>query len=196
MWSLSQPAETKVSALLARQQGAALSYAQIGASATPATPAGFNLDHNRIGLGRGAAAYAAARAAVARWEMFPRPWTRIAPANAPIEAGTVVAMQAHALGLWWLNACRIVYVVDEAAPVRRWGFAYGTLPAHVERGEERFTVEWRDDDSVWYDLRAFSQPRYWAARVAKPLARRLQRKFVRDSQAAMVAAVARETGSA
>jgi uncharacterized protein (UPF0548 family) len=26
-------------------------------------------------------------------------------------------------------------------PVRRFGFAYGTLPDHVESGEERFTVE-------------------------------------------------------
>src|SRR5256885_10327627 len=34
-----------------------------------------------------------------------------------------VAMVAHALGFWWLNACRIVYVVDELAPTRRFGFA-------------------------------------------------------------------------
>jgi uncharacterized protein (UPF0548 family) len=102
-------------------------------------------------------------------------------------------MQAHALGLWWLNACRIVYVIDEAAPVRRFGFAYGTLPAHVEEGEERFSIEQLADGSVWYDLRAFSRPRYWPVRLAKPVARRLQRRFVRESQAAMQRAVAQAT---
>jgi uncharacterized protein (UPF0548 family) len=36
---------------------------------------------------------------------------------------------------WWLNACRIVYVVDEEGPVKRFGFAYGTLPEHAESGK-------------------------------------------------------------
>jgi uncharacterized protein (UPF0548 family) len=98
-------------------------------------------------------------------------------------------MQAHALGLWWLNACCIVYVIDETEPVRSFGFAYGTLAAHVERGEERFSVELHADGAVWYDLRAFSRPRYWPVRLTKPLARCLQRRFVRDSQAAMQQAV-------
>jgi len=48
-----------------------------------------------------------------------------------------------------------VYVIDETVPVRRFGFAYGTLPAHVEQGEERFSVELHADGAVWYDLRAF-----------------------------------------
>jgi uncharacterized protein (UPF0548 family) len=88
--------------------------------------------------------------------------------------------------VWWLNAARIVYVIDEP----RWfGFAYGTLPGHVERGEERFSVEWLDDDTVWYDLMAFSRPHYWGARLVKPLARRLQRRFVGLSKAEMCKAV-------
>ncbi len=122
--------------------------------------------------------------------MSPGPWTQIRPPGAPITVGTVVVMQAHAMGLWWLNACRIVYTIDEAGPVRRLGFAYGTLPAHVEQGEERFSVELHPDGTVWYDIRAFSRPRYWPVRVASPLARRLQRRFVRESQAAMRALVA------
>jgi uncharacterized protein (UPF0548 family) len=110
----------------------------------------------------------------------------IEPRGIPIAPGEVAGVVAHALGLWWLNAARIVYVIDEP---RRFGFAYGTLPGHVERGEERFSVDWRDDDTVWYDLEAFSRPGYWGARLAKPLARRLQRRFVRLSKAAMREAV-------
>jgi uncharacterized protein (UPF0548 family) len=123
--------------------------------------------------------------------MFPSPWTRISPADAPIRVGEIITLQAHVLGIWWLNACEIVYVIDELGAVRRFGFAYGTLRAHVESGEERFSVELHPDGSVWYDLRAFSRPRYWPVRLGKRIARRLQARFVRDSQSAMRAAVAR-----
>ena len=93
---------------------------------------------------------------------------------------------ARILGLWWVNACRIVYLVDEQAPVSRFGFAYGTLPEHAESGEERFTVEWHeDDDTVWYDILAFSRPHQLLARLAYPYVRRLQKRFARDSAAAM-----------
>ncbi len=72
----------------------------------------------------------------------------------------VVAVLGRAVGLWWLNCCRIVYVVNEVGLVAKFGFAYGTLPGHVESGEERFQVEWnRNDNTVWYDLLAFSRPK-------------------------------------
>lgn len=167
------------------------SYAEVGASRHSAErPRGYDLDHNRIQIGEGVGDFETACAAVRAWRMFPAPWTRIVPVNAPIQVGTVVAMQAHALGLWWLNACRIVYVIEEHGPMERFGFAYGTLWAHIEQGEERFSVERHPDGSVWYDLRAFSRPRYWPVRMGKRIARRLQARFVRESQIAMRAAVA------
>ena len=100
----------------------------------------------------------------------------------------------RAFGLWWLNAARIVYAVDEATEsVARYGFAYGTLPGHVEAGEERFLVEWdRRDDSVWYDIRAFSRPRHILTRLGKWQVRRLQQRFRDDSAAAMLRAVSEE----
>jgi uncharacterized protein (UPF0548 family) len=184
MWYFRKPSEQRIRDFLARQEREPFSYPEVGAS-REGTPAGYDLDHNRVLLGTGQAVFEAASAALRRWEMFPGPWTRIEPAGAPIKEGTVVAMLARVFCLWWLNACRIVYVLDEREPVRRFGFAYGTLPGHVECGEERFSIEWHADDTVWYDLRAFSRPRYWMVRLAYPLARRLQRRFVRESQAAM-----------
>lgn len=190
-WSSREPTHEEVAAFIAAQTGAPWAYRDVGATADNGrrAPAGYNLDHNRAKLGEGAAAFEAACAALHGWRMFPTPWTRIGPAGAPIRIGETLAMQAHALGFWWMNACRIVYVIEETAPVRRCGFAYGTLPAHVEEGEERFSVELHGDGSVWYDLRAFSRPRYWPVRLGKPLARRLQGRFVRESLAAMQRAV-------
>jgi len=189
MWSMTVPSDSMIEAFLAEQGRLDFSYAEVGQSLA-GSPAGYNLDHNCVMLGHGEAPFAAARDALRQWRMFPAPWTRIAPAAAPLVRGQVVAMLARAYGLWWLNACRIVYTIDESVPVRRFGFAYGTLPGHVECGEERFSVEWREDDSVWYDVRAFSKPRYWPVRMAKPLARGLQRRFVADSKRAMLRAVA------
>jgi len=94
--------------------------------------------------------------------------------------------------IWILNACRIVYVIDDTGPTDIFGFAYGTLPGHVERGEERFSVQWNyADDSVWYDILAFSRPNHWLARLGYPYVRRLQKRFARASQQAMLSAVSR-----
>jgi uncharacterized protein (UPF0548 family) len=75
--------------------------------------------------------------------------------------------------------------IDERGPPRRFGFAYGTLESHVERGEERFLVEMDETGQVWYELAAFSRPRHPLVRLAYPLARRYQAKFRRESAAAM-----------
>ncbi len=184
MWSLKKPSAERVSAFLAQQSRYPYSYREVGCSRSE-TPAGYDLDHNRIPLGAGRAVFETACAAVRRWRMFPGGWTEIHPGDTPIEAGQAVALLVRAFGLWRLNACRIVYVIDEAGPACRFGFAYGTLPGHVERGEERFTIEWGPDDLVWYDIRAFSRPRHWLVRLGYTLARRLQQRFVRESQAAM-----------
>jgi len=89
-----------------------------------------------------------------------------------IHAGEVMAVLARAIGLWWLNACRIVYVVDEVEPIQRFGFAYGTLPDHAASGEERFLIEWnRADNSVWYDILSFSRARHILARLGYPMFR-------------------------
>lgn len=188
MWSLSPPSPERVRLFLEEQRGLGFSYPEVGHS-LDRSPPGYTIDHNRELLGHGEAAFAAGCGALRCWTMFPAPWTRIEPVDTPLETGRVVAMIAHIYGVWWLNACRIVCQIDETVPVRRFGFAYGTLPGHVECGEERFTVEMLADGSVWYDLRAFSRPRYWPVRLAKPLARGLQRRFVVESKAAMQQAV-------
>ena len=182
-WHLTRPAAAYVDRYLAAQRALPLTYDTVGATERGAPP-GFAWDHNRQELGRGAAGFARAKAALREWRMFPA-WTAIEPNDVPIARDLVVAVHVHALGIWWLNAARIVMLLDEP---RRFGFAYGTLPGHAECGEERFVVEWLDDDTVWYDVRAFSRPRLVAARLAYPVARALQRRFGRDTKRAMAAA--------
>jgi uncharacterized protein (UPF0548 family) len=184
-FSLTHPDAAAIADFCRDNIAASFSYTALGESAE-GHPAGFTLDHNRIRLGSGDVVWSKARAALDNWRMFPQPWTAIEPAGEPIRVGATFVMLARAYGFWWMNGCRIVYRLDEISPdSQRYGFAYGTLSSHVEEGEERFLIERLADDSVWYDLRAFSRPRFLPVRLLSPLARRLQKRFARQSLSAM-----------
>ncbi len=189
MLFLRRPTEETIREFLAAQAKLDLTYAAVGATMTT-PPAGYVVDHTRISLGVGEKVFVAAKVALERWQQFRLGWLEALPADTPIKEGKVVAILARSLGLWWLNACRIVAVVNEDGPVNRFGFAYGTLPDHAGSGEERFLVEWdRHEGSVWYDILAFSRPRHLLARLGYPWVRRVQRRFGRESAAAMRRAV-------
>ena len=123
--------------------------------------------------------------------MYETGWTKLCWPKAPITEGTVVGVLGHHFGVWSLNACRIAYTIEEEGSLmKRYGFAFGTLPAHVERGEERFTVEWHGaDDSVSYEVFAFARPAHPLARAGQPFVRLVQRRFAADSLRSMVEAV-------
>jgi uncharacterized protein (UPF0548 family) len=126
--------------------------------------------------------------------MFNMPWLRLYWPTTPIEVGANIAILVHHFGFYSLNPCRIAYVVNEDGPISRFGFAYGTLAEHMERGEERFTVEWdRSEGSVWYAILAFSRPQKILAKLGYPLSRMLQKRFAESSQAAMLAATSSAT---
>lgn len=190
MLLLARPSAATLDRFVARQAKSTLTYVAVGATAA-AAPAGFDLDHTRVCLGQGEAVFQRARTAIGEWRQFRLGWVEPWPCDTPLETGRVVAVLARVACVWWLNACRIVYVIDEQTPVRRFGFAYGTLAGHAEMGEERFVVE-RDtrDDRVWFDILAFSRPRHILARLAYPWARTTQRRFAREAAAAMQRAVA------
>jgi uncharacterized protein (UPF0548 family) len=150
---------------------------------------GYTVDHNRVHLGRGQETFQRATEAIRAWRMFDPGWVELFWPTAVIAPQTTVAVLVNWRGLWSLNACRVVYVIDDQKPIRRFGFAYGTHAEHAESGEERFSVEWLPDDSVWYEVLAFSRPNQWPARVGRVFTRRLQKRFARDSMIAMVKAV-------
>ncbi|MGB6041796.1 MAG: DUF1990 domain-containing protein [Pirellulales bacterium] len=174
-------------------------YDLIGATRDEPYPAAYDGAHYRTFLGVGQDTFDAAKSALKAWRQFPDDVAEVWPRSTPIKEGTTAAVLLKALGLWKLAACRIVYTVDEPVgePNRddrpattRFGVAYGSLPGHVERGEERFLVEWnREDDTVWYDLKAFSRPATLLTWLGMPVARYYQRRFARRSARSMQLAV-------
>lgn len=162
-----------------------MTYAEVGATAGD-LPDGYNHHQVQIELDRGEAAFRAAQTALRHWTQFETGWTDLYWPQTPLETGRTVAVAAHLGGLRFLNACRIVYVIDQP---RRFGLAYGTLPVHAETGEERFEVVWRCDDVVQYEVRAFFRPRHALVRAGWLVLHGLMNRFRRDSAKAMRRAV-------
>ena len=189
MVSLKRPSAETMREFLASQSRLGFTYSAVGATAS-VPPAGYLVDHTRIKLGQGEATFTKAKDALGRWDEFRLGWLEAWSPQTPIQVAEVVAVVARNLGLWWLNACRIVYVVDEVGSVSRYGFAYGTLPDHAGTGEERFLVEWdHASGDVWYDILAFSRPHHFLTRLGYPYMRRVQKRFGKESAAAMLRAV-------
>lgn len=168
-----EPAAEAIQRFIVSQDDLPFSYDEVGATRKDVAPKGYVADRYRVRLGEGEEAYRRAKEALRGWRQFDIGWTRILPRGAPIEIGRTVAVLARHLGFWSLNSARVVYTVEEHGDdVERFGFAYGTLPGHAERGEELFLVEWdRRDGAVHYDVLAFSRPNHPLAWLGYPFAR-------------------------
>ncbi len=175
------PGDARIRRFISEQSGLDFTYPAVDRREL-IVPSGFQLDHSRFRIGSGEQLFVDAKTALRRWKQFDLGWAWAHPSDTPIAPGQTVAVVFHVLGLWWLCSARIVYVVDEPSC---FGFAYGTLPGHVESGEEQFLIERTQDGAVWYDIRAFSRPRHILTRIGYPLVRRLQKRFVRQSADAL-----------
>ncbi|QIN80220.1 DUF1990 family protein [Rubrobacter marinus] len=180
-----KPSEAEIERFVSSQKNLPFSYERVGATRGDA-PKGYVVDRYRVGLGEGEEAYGRAKDALRSWRQFGLGWVGVRPDDAPVEVGATVGVLASHAGFWSLNPARIVYLVQESGDVERFGFAYGTLPGHAERGEERFVVEHdRRSGAVSYSVFAFSRPNHPLAWIGYPFARLLQRRFARDSTEAM-----------
>ncbi|MFT4235295.1 MAG: DUF1990 family protein [Microbacterium sp.] len=94
-----------------------------------------------------------------------------------VGAGTTITVHGRVGGSRADAELRVIFVVEEA---RRVGFALGTVGGSVVSGEESFMIEWRDNDEVWFSVRAFDRPVSPGLRVARPLVKQ-RRKALFDA---------------
>lgn len=183
MFLTRRPTAQTIDRFLGRSENLPLSYEPVGILTAP--PADRHFDELTVTIGRGRADFERARAALMAWKQFDLGWVEVFPRQAPIAAGTVIAVLIRHLGFWSLNGCRVLYIVGGANEAR-FGFAYGTLTNHAESGEELFEVfiDPRTDD-VLYRLRAVSWPQATLARLGQPIVRALQQHFRDHSASAM-----------
>jgi uncharacterized protein (UPF0548 family) len=186
MLFLGKPSEETIRQFVNRQKSLTVSYSEVGLTKEGVCPPGYGVDRVREEIGSGADTFAKAVAVFEKWEQFDVNWVEIYPRNTVIKPGSVLAVLAWHGCVWSLNACRIVYVIDEQGAVAKFGFGYGTLPDHAETGEERFLLEWdRGTDMVSYEILAFSNPNHLWGWLAYPIVRYIQNRFRRDSKCVM-----------
>ncbi|KQY59013.1 hypothetical protein ASD11_05240 [Aeromicrobium sp. Root495] len=148
-----------------------LSYTEVGATAGD-LPDGYHHLRWVEPVGTGEAAFRRAAEAVMTWGMH-RAVVRVVSAPPRAVVGETVRMRY----LGQSFACVVVEVEDTA---HRVGFAYGTLPGHPERGEERFVVTHDAvTDAVRIEVTAFSVPGTWVTRAIGPVGRVIQRHATR-----------------
>jgi uncharacterized protein (UPF0548 family) len=135
-------------------------------------PAGFHHDRYQVALGRGAETFQRAATGLKRWRAHTARGFRVFPEGEAVRAGATVVVTLGTPVLALAAPCRIVRVSDERT---RWGFAYGTLPGHPEVGEEAFAVTISPDETVLFEIVAFSRPGNALVRHSGPLGRGIQK---------------------
>jgi uncharacterized protein (UPF0548 family) len=93
-----------------------------------------------------------------------------------VGAGTTVRVDGRVRGMRADGELRVIFAIEEP---RRVGFALGTVGGSVVSGEESFMLEWRDNDEVWFTVRAFDAPSAMLYRMFRGLVRRRRRELFR-----------------
>jgi uncharacterized protein (UPF0548 family) len=156
-----------------RLAAAALTYPEVGATAGE-LPRRYHHLSRRVPIGRGRQVFTAAADAVQGWHVQVAAGLKVSVSSPTAVPGAVVLLGIGVGPLRLGAPCRVVYVVEEP---RRRGFAYGTLAGHPESGEEAFTIEYHDDETVTFTVTAFSRPASPLARLAGPLGRVAQHRI-------------------
>jgi uncharacterized protein (UPF0548 family) len=152
-------------------------YEPIGATVAGVHPDGFHRVRLGIDVGQGSGVFERAVLGLKTWKEQDVPFTTVHPAGVPVEEGETILITIGLGVIAVAVPCRIVAVVDEAD---RWGFAYGTLPGHLEQGEECFMLTHGPDGTVHFEIWSFSRPADTLMKVLGPLGRFGQRTVVRS----------------
>jgi len=167
--------QAEVDRLLAAARVAAPTYDHVGSTLDPERWAAPAVRVRHCTVGHGPADFRAATQALRTWVPQLGIGASVEPALEPVVIGATVLIVLRRGPLHVVAPDRIVGVIDEP---RRFGYAYGTLPGHPERGEESFLVEHLDDDTVLATIRVQAGPGTLPAHAVAPLVSALQHTAV------------------
>ncbi len=171
--SLRRLGPTQLETLLVKARLASPNYSEVGASRDAELPSGFH--HVRMSERVGdAASFDVAVEGLRTWVAHEGAGLRVHPYE-PLSPGATVLLVTTVGPMQIVAPCRIVAVFKEPYS---FGFSYGTLPGHPERGEESFTLNLRNG-ATFFTITAFSKPVDRLARLAGPIGRAVQRSVTR-----------------
>jgi uncharacterized protein (UPF0548 family) len=169
----------EIAARLERAAGEDLTYDHVGSTLADGTQG----KRSSRTLGQGDADFDEAVARLRAWGAHRGIGAVVHPAGAPLEEGLDVVVEMRRGPVAVVVPCRVVQVVDEPG---RLGFAYGTLPGHVEKGEESFLVEKGDDGTVTGTVTVDAALGTLAAKLAAPMVFVIQRWATKRYLSALV----------
>lgn len=158
-----------------------LTYDEVGATGGD-LPAGYHHTRMKRVVGHGRADFERAADLLFAGEAQRRAGAEVRMSEDPLREGTRVDMRVRLGPLVFRIPCLVVWA---ARTPDACGFAYGTLPGHPERGEERFELRLAPSGDVVFTIIAFSRPGRWFTRLGGPAARPFQAWMTRRYLAAL-----------
>ncbi|MGO2749259.1 MAG: DUF1990 family protein [Pseudoclavibacter sp.] len=150
-----------------------LTYAEVGATAGE-LPRGYHHVRESLVIGHGRDAFERAATALLEGRAQSRAGASVELSDVPLREDSRVVMRMRIGPLRFRIPCLVVWAERTADSC---GFAYGTLPGHPERGEERFEIRITETGEVVFSIVAFSAPGRWFTRLGGPIARRVQTRM-------------------
>lgn len=161
---------------------------------------GFFINRARVLLGSGPLTFRLAKSALVSWTHFRLGWAFV-DSETPIQTGAKFCVCLKEVVPWVMMPLQIAYVTDTSTPAlplaaasqpinARFGFGSGTLQGHLLAGEERFSIEWDENDQVWYEIFSFSKPAHFLSVIGYPYVQLRQKYFAQQSTDAMLKHVA------
>lgn len=198
MIAFRRPSQTEIDAQLNLSDNS-FTYPEVGSTATSASfesiAGHYDVDRHRFSLGQGRDLFERARTSLLAWRQFEISWLELHGDKTQPKPDQVVATLTRFAGLWFLNPCRVVYAESAHDTPNETAFAYGTLPGHVEQGEERFALSFDPiSDEVSYEILAFSRPAVPLSKLGYFWVRRLQKRFALSSAEALTRACQLDAG--
>lgn len=173
MFLLRPPSAETLQSLWTEASNESFTYPEVGATVGSSLPPGYRHDRHEIMFVGDPNRFDRAVVALRCWHMHKRSGLRIFPEDQILAPDVTVLVLVRIAFLSIIAPCRVVYVIDED---NRFGFAYGTLPGHPERGEEAFVVERAETGVVRFTVTAFSRPQERLVRMGGPIAVGIQKR--------------------
>jgi uncharacterized protein (UPF0548 family) len=157
--------------LLRRAPSLALTYSHVGATGRRPPP-GYRFFHHSERVSADNRDFDRAVDALRGWQVH-RGAGLAVTADGRAHAGAHVVVGVGPAPFTLLAPCQVVEDIDDDIRI---GFAYGTLQGHPESGEERFVVENRAGEGVFFEITAFSKPATRPAKLGGPVTRLVQNR--------------------
>jgi uncharacterized protein (UPF0548 family) len=156
------------------------SYPEVGATESAVLPPGYRHDRHHRQLGD-SQVFDRAATGLRHWVAHEAAGIHIFPRDQPVSLGATILVVISLGPAQMVAPCRIVRVIDE---LDKFGFAFGSLPGHPERGEEAFVVE-RRTNGTFFNIIAFSRSADPLVRLAGPIGRAIQLAITRRCVSAL-----------